>query len=310
MHAASRMTVPSNALSPWRPPRGRRPFRLSVEEHGIQSRSEILAEGRTDSDIRREVRLGELRRVANGWFTKGSVHPVALRAVLSGHRLTCVNAAELYGLWIPWRKERSQLHVYRARHAKARPPSMTVHAPRFDAWPEPDAVASLPLALRHAVMCQSAEHAAVLLESALHRKHLAPAQARAVLEQLPAYRRERIATLSTVSESGSETRVVRWLRHQGFAVEQQVYVEEVGYVDAYVAGVFLEIDGRSHHSSPDAFEKDRARDLALRKRGLQILRLSYWQVWTQWEDTKRDLVSTIRNLGPQGRRAVQRLDRA
>ncbi|MFC7464561.1 endonuclease domain-containing protein [Brachybacterium sp. GCM10030252] len=100
---------------------------------------------------------------------------------------------------------------------------------------------------------------------------------------------------------------MRALRRRGFHVEQQVFVEGAGYVDAYVAGVFLEIDGRAHHSSPEAFEADRQRDLAVRRHGLQLIRLSYAQTWRTWEHTLKALLETIEQVGPLGRRKVAQL---
>jgi len=182
-----------------------------------------------------------------------------------------------------------------------------LHAPWLGNWPEPDPVASLPLGLAHAIRCQDPETAAILLESAMHERCLSPFDVEVLLDEAPVRVRERIGRLSTASESGSETRVVRWLRHAGFTVEQQVYVEGVGYIDAYAGGVFIEIDGRRHHSSPAAFEADRQRDLAMRRLGLQLVRVSYPQVWHSWDTTRRAVREMIRSVGKQGRRAVERL---
>ncbi len=136
---------------------------------------------------------------------------------------------------------------------------------------------------------------------------MTPLEVEQLLEEAPLRLSRRIGMLSTASESGSETRVVRWLRHAGFAVEQQVYVEGIGYIDAYAGGVFIEVDGRGHHSSPSAFEVDRQRDLAMRRLGLQLVRVSYPQVWYSWETTRAALREVIRNVGRQGRGAVARL---
>ena len=101
--------------------------------------------------------------------------------------------------------------------------------------------------------------------------------------------------------------MVRWLRRRRFHVEQQVFVEGVGFIDAYVGGVFLEIDGRSFHSGEDAFGRDRHRDLRSIRHGLQVLRLSYEQVWRRWESTQEDIPSTIDEVGAFGRRKVEQL---
>jgi very-short-patch-repair endonuclease len=179
--------------------------------------------------------------------------------------------------------------------------------PSFGRWPEADLVASLEISLLHAARCLDGESAAIVLESALAQGRRSAEEVLALLAELPDRVRSRIGLLSSASGSGSETRVVRALRRRGFHVEQQVFVEEAGFVDAYVGGIFLEIDGRAPHELPGAFERDRRRDLALRRRGLEVLRLSYEQVWNDWPATEHALHSAIRLLGPRGRRAVARL---
>jgi very-short-patch-repair endonuclease len=48
-------------------------------------------------------------------------------------------------------------------------------------------------------------------------------------------------------------------------------------VDAYwpQAKLVVELDGYAFHRSPDAFERDRARDVALTLAGLRVIRLSW-----------------------------------
>src|SRR5690625_5640485 len=84
------------------------------------------------------------------------------------------------------------------------------------------------------MQCLDGEDAAVLLESALERRLLTVQEVEALLERAPIATRSRIGALSTASDSGSETRVVRWLRRRGFHVEQQVHLAGVGFIDVYV----------------------------------------------------------------------------
>src|SRR5699024_12316432 len=111
------------------------------------------------------------------------------------------------------------------------PPGMRPHALRSRSWTEPDAVASLPLALEHAMQCLDGEDAAVLLESALERRLLTVQEVEALLERAPIATRARTGALATASDSGSETRGVRWLRRRGFHVEQQLHPAGVGFID-------------------------------------------------------------------------------
>ena len=310
MHGPSRLTLPGSAAPPYRPLRQQRgTLRLGPGQLGVARRDELLARGHTDWSLRTAVESGELRRIARGWFALPTAQPDVLTALLAGYRLTCVDAASLHGLWVPHRDscEQKLLHIHRPGSGPTAPPGLLVHSPRSRTWPETDAVASLPLALEHALRCQSGETSAILLESAMEHRLLTPAAVQELVDGAPSAVRSRIGMLSTASDSGSETRVVRWLRRRRYLVEQQVFVEGVGFIDAYVGGVFLEIDGRSYHSDADSFGRDRRRDLRSIRHGLQVLRLSYEQVWHQWESTKEDILSTIEEVGAFGRRKVEQL---
>lgn len=310
MHHASTLTLPASAV-PWgRPPstqHGTR--RLAPDALGVASRQELLSRGYTDDKLGRAVRSGRLTRPASGWYANATAAYRVTRPLALGHRLTCVDAAELHGLWTPYRdeEERGILHVYRPTGGARVPASVLRHPSRTRSWTEPDPVASLPLALEHAMHCQDGEDAAILLESAMSFGLMSPAEVQHVVDCAPASVRSGIGVLSSASESGSETRVARWLRRRGFDVEQQVFVEDVGYVDMLVGGLLLEIDGRECHSGPEAFARDRQRDLRTGQHGLQILRLSYEQVWLSWAETKDAVLETIAAVGAFGRRRAEQL---
>ncbi|WP_139017540.1 hypothetical protein [Brachybacterium squillarum] len=76
-----------------------------------------------------------------------------------------------------------------------------------------------------------------MLESALSLRLVDPTVAEETPAMAPVRVRRRVGEVSTASESGSETRTVRALRRQGFRVHQQVYVEEVGFIDALAGGL-------------------------------------------------------------------------
>lgn len=308
MFLPSRLVVPMGARAPFRPrPAPRGTHRVADADLGVATSSALLNEGLTHAQIRTAVRRGHLRSIAPGWYAKTGANPKVVKALTAGARLTCVDAAALHGLWVPPRERDDDLHIYRPRLGSACPRWAAAHGSGLRAWPETDAIASLRLTLAHAIRCVDGESAAVLLESAIEKGLLSIAQVQALLDDAPRRHRQRIGGISAASGSGSETRVVRALRRRGHDVEQQVYVEGVGFVDAYVSGLFLEIDGRTHHSSPESFNEDRRRDLAMRRHGLQILRLSYSQVWHSWRSTEEALLETVAQVGRQGRRRVAQL---
>lgn len=310
MQGPSRLVLPAGAYLPTRPPRqGRGTLRLTSSDLAVASRTELLAQGWTDWTLRKAVQRGELRRIARGWFASPGADQRVIRPLALGQRPTCVDAARMHGLWTPHDSDEDRLHVYRYEDTVALPRTMTAHHAAGRTWPEPDAVASLLLALEHAIRCRTGETAAVLLESAMERGLLDPAEVQQLLDRTPHRYRSRIGELSTASDSGSETRVARWLRRRGLRVEQQPYVERVGFLDIYAGEIFLEIDGHQHHAGEDAFERDRTRDLTTTRHGLQVLRLSYAQVWRRWEQTQKDILAAMSEVGAFGRRKVEQLRR-
>lgn len=316
MHDASTFVLPASAR-PWRRPvkQRRGTLRLPSDSTGVWSRGELLASGHTDYSIRKAVQRSRLRRVAPGWYARAGALPKVTRPLAADHRLTCISATRMHGLWTPFGdsapgadpSDPHRLHVYGSRRVKTPPRMMGAAHPYCHAWPERDAVASLPLALEHAMRCQSGETAAILLDSAMERRLLNPAEVRQLLGRAPVAVRSRIGPLSIASEPGSETRVVRWLRRRGFQVEQQVYIDGAGFVDAYAGGIFLEVDGRDPHDGEDAFLRDRERDMTTTSHGLQVLRISYEQTWFTWETTKEKILSSISEAGAFGRRKVDKL---
>ncbi|WP_431280522.1 endonuclease domain-containing protein [Leifsonia poae] len=85
------------------------------------------------------------------------------------------------------------------------------------------------------------------------------------------------------SDSGVESLTRQRLSAAGHLVEQQVSVPGVGRVDLRIDGrLYLEIDGFAYHSSPEAFDRDRARDTAIAVRGSRRLRFSANQVLHDW----------------------------
>ncbi|HLS62590.1 MAG TPA: hypothetical protein VK060_04380 [Ruania sp.] len=267
---------------------------------GLYSIPELEARGVDRSRRDQLVRQGRLVPAARGWFATAEADRSALGAIRSGVRLTCVSAARLHGLWTP---TAPGTHVYGRRGLV--PPSFVPHGPYRDRWPETTPVASLPLCLEHAARCLPAELAATMIESTLTKRLLHPAQVDQLTLQLPARIRARLLPLSGLSESGSETRVARWLRARCVPFAQQVQIDGVGRVDFLVGRSWvIEVDSRAHHTLVADYERDRRRDLAARLRGYTVTRLSFTQVWDSWPATQADLaalVATRRHLRPPRR---------
>jgi len=81
------------------------------------------------------------------------------------------------------------------------------------------------------------------------------------------------------SESGTESLLSYDLRQAGIPFRQQVAIDQVGRVD-FVLGsrLIVEVDSVAHHTSAEAYERDRRRDAELSRRGYRVLRFSYRQL--------------------------------
>ncbi|SEE91450.1 hypothetical protein [Ruania alba] len=243
-------------------------------------------------DRRHRMRLieeGRLVPVTRGWFATRDADQTALMAMRSGARLTCISAARIHGLWSPLVPG---MHVY-ARRGRV-PPRFIAHGPYCDAWPETEPVASLGLCLQHAARCLTPEQSAILFESSMTHKLLTPGEVGDLARPLPLRIRSRLGVLSGLSQSGSETRVARWLRGRGIAFTQQARIPGVGKVDFLVGRSWvIETDSKAHHTAVPNYETDRRRDLAARLLGYSVTRLSFTQVWDDWAATQRDLGALI-----------------
>lgn len=76
-------------------------------------------------------------------------------------------------------------------------------------------MASLNLCLHLAARCLSSEYAATLFESALTTGRLSAPEVEGITRTFPLRVRTGLGQLTGLSESGSETRVARWLRGRG-----------------------------------------------------------------------------------------------
>lgn len=255
-------------------------------ESGVVSWRSLLAEGRTQSDVRRAIRSGDLHRIRRGWYACASADPDVAAAVAAGGVLSCVSALGAHGVWVP---EGSRIHVRSRRRG-----------PRFcrqygtDQDPESAAVDSIPTALRHAVRCLDPEGLIIVCDSLVNLGLLARDEITLTLGAAPP-RILRALDRCDRSESGTETIVRLRLRRRGIRVTPQVFIPGLGRVDLLVGRrLILEIDGRQYHSSSAQFESDRERDRRAIHMGYLVVRLSYRQVMYDWESAETTIVDLVR----------------
>jgi hypothetical protein len=142
---------------------------------------------------------------------------------------------------------------------------------------------SIPEALSCAARCLPPDDLVAAIESAVHLKLIAPAEARAVISAAPRRLSKVLAEVDPGfrAQSGYETHVRLRLRRMGHYVEPQFYVPGVGHLDNLVDGVLaVETDGSQHR---DSLEQDHVRDLGTEAAGIRVLRIDPGLVDRRWD---------------------------
>jgi very-short-patch-repair endonuclease len=256
--------------------------------------------------IRELCRDSVLIRIRRGWYALPGLPTDLLRAARVGGQLTCHSVLRDRGVWV---MPDARLHVAVDAHAvRLRDPddssrrldrrsgAVVVHW-RRSAHDMSSPMATVEQAISDLESCADAESFAVALDSALHQGLLPRSSAVA--------HRYANRGLDGVCESGIET--LFWMRLKPFrrSIRRQVVIPGVGRVDFLIgARVVVEVDGREHHTSVAAFERDRRRDAKLAERGFRVLRFSYAQVMHDWPTVERTIRAVISRREHHARRGA------
>ncbi len=265
-------------------------------EGGVSSTVQLQLAGVSLTEVGRAIRAQTVLRLRSGWVGLPDAPQDVLRAVRVGGRLSCLSVLQREKLWCA--RDR-RLHVRvptRATHLSAPHDrsvplgdparwGVVVHrAKRAYDLDEPSGpVDTLEWALLHAVACQSKADAIVTLDSALNKQRISRWELEFLLSELPASYRAYLDLVDPTAQSGLETKARLGLRRYNIPYRSQVAIPGAGYVDLLVGDrLVLELDGREFHSSDEAYEEDRRRDLELHERGFMVIRLTYDQVMQEW----------------------------
>lgn len=245
---------------------------------------DLLAEKVSDRSRSARLESGALISLGKGWYASPSAPADVTGPLSRGHRATCITAAELYGLWVPHSPD---AHEVGLRHESMTSEGLvTKHRPLIRTWPDDEPIMPLRTALLHAAYCLTPLHTAVLLESAIERWQLSAGDVAGILAELPQSRRRALGRISAQAGSGSETRVRRHLERRRVRVREQVHIPDVGRVDMLVGErLIIECDSLQHHGSTSGFHEDRRRDRMSLKAGYLVLRLTWHDIWEEWEKT-------------------------
>lgn len=256
---------------------------------GIYRTAQLHERGLSMYRIEKLVAAGVLKCVANGWYVDETADPRIVRALAMGCRVACLSACKIYGLWVP---EGSGEHYgYGSTGLPAKAAALRAKAdvtgglhfhPLRVRGNNP--VVALGLALRHVVRFHSVEDALVVIESAIQRGYLSVNDARELLSTCGVRGQAVSKHVVGLDQSGTETRVRLTLAQWRIPVRSQVWIPGVGRVDLLVGNsLIIECDSWEHHSRGEGYEADRRRDAQAKLLGYKVLRLSYAQVWREWD---------------------------
>ncbi len=268
---------------------------------GVAATFELLADGHTSHRLTRAVRSGEVIRARQGHYVSPRLTEDEVRAVRVGGRLTGLSGARRLGIWTP---TSSPLQVRTDANARAlRSPDDPKRRLGADEarvrWRDPSRIGNRTTmsaldCLDDILRTESSRIAFACLESALHQGLVSRAEVAGLVARAPRNVRRAVEGAGRDSESGTESLMSFDLRRAGIAFRQQVVIDGVGRVDFLIGRMLvIEVDGAAHHSTPQSFERDRARDARSSIRGYRVLRFSYRQLMRDPEPVMRAIIAAI-----------------
>ncbi|WP_052206896.1 type IV toxin-antitoxin system AbiEi family antitoxin domain-containing protein [Sinomonas humi] len=266
------------------------PAHLLPRWGGLARTRQLLAAGVTERELAQAVKAGRLERPRPGIYALPGADPLRVRCAATNSRLTCVSAADHYGLWTLRRPE--EVHLLR--------PDGTFSSERAvvhrKSWlpGEPDEwVASKADVLLHALQCLPELEALVMVESASHQGFSMDF----LRDRLPGRRNSRARRILDLVDVGAEslleTLARTHLRRAGLRVEPQVDIRGVGSMDLLVeACVDVETDGKEHEG-PKRRLKDYRRDNASQALGFAVARFGYADIVYRPEEMVRQVCAIV-----------------
>jgi very-short-patch-repair endonuclease len=276
---------------------------------GIATRAQLESRGVSGLDMTAAVRRGEIWRVRRAYYATMGALPDAILAVRIGGRLAGISAARSFGLWAGFDQ---RLHValpanasrLRTNFAPSTADNITPDTSRRESvlhWVQPSKPSpeswrvSAADCLRQVADWADQETAIACLDTSRKAFGYDDAAIASVFRGTSASQRARAAASRPGCDSGTESIVRQRLQRLGVRVEQQVEIAGVGWVDMIVSGtnIIVEVDGKSYHSDPKAFENDRRRDAELVALGFTVIRLSFAKVFGDWSWCERMVLGAI-----------------
>lgn len=255
--------------------------------------AQLLANGWTRHAVRSALSSGTLRRLSYGWYEVGGCSADEHTAISSGLRLGCLTGLREHGVWAP---PTTHPHLITPRWSGATGGGVRHVLPRGAGWPRARITFGVDDCLRQAVRYHDVETGLIVLESAANLRLVTPGEiAELIRDAAPAAAEQLERRFDPRAESGTETRVRLFLARRRYPVRPQVVVPGVGRVDLLVGeSLIIECDSRAHHTGETSYASDRRRDLRAAAFGYTVIRLTWEQVFLDWDATQALLLEHLR----------------
>jgi very-short-patch-repair endonuclease len=278
---------------------------------GIAPVEQLVRRGISARAVQRAAEQGSILRVRRGWYAVPEAHPQRVRAIRVGGALGCVSGAAYWGLWQPWNMKlhvavpRTARHIKHPDTGKPRPgDDVVLHWTATAALASPSGVLPLEECLAQVCMCQPAEIAFAIIESALRRGRIDAGVVTALAARVPS-RAALILGAGSLADSGTESTFAYRMRELGIELRSQVNIDGVGRVDFVIGDrLVIEIDSEAHHGSAGQRMRDLNRDAILAGLGFLCLRFDYRQVFTDWDTVVATVFAVIERGDHLDRRRI------
>jgi very-short-patch-repair endonuclease len=271
---------------------------------GMAQKQQLVRRGAGDRDLTYAVRIGDVVRVRNGWYSTMDEHSPQLRAVRVGGRLTGISAIIAQGGWV---LDKHPLHVaindnagrLRTQHNRHQMLKVKATGGVVLHWASRDQMrygtavsVGLLEALERVSLDEEFEVAVAAIDWALHTGQLDIVDFETLISRLPNERRGIRDWIDPNCESLPESLSRTRLRLRGHEVASQQAMTGGRRIDLVVDGIAaIEVDGEEHHR--DRFETDRAKDIDITLMGLHGIRPSARTVFRDWARLARAIEVAI-----------------
>lgn len=255
---------------------------------GAMRTSTIIAAGLSKHRIEGLVAVGRLIRPQRGWIALPGLSAETALALRCGAVVSCVSAAEQYGLWI---LEAPRIHLAaRSRSSALAGSQGRLHFGRPVVPRDPASVRdSIENVLGYVDACRPYAEAHAIWESALNKKLVRLDQLRRLPYKGAAARL--LYDCSPYSDSGLESMVKQSLRWIKVPIRAQTMAH--GRCVDFLIGerLVLQIDGGHHVGAQRT--SDIAHDAELTLAGYHVIRVSYEQVVHGWPEVQDRILMAV-----------------